>query len=386
VSGDVNGRSRVLVLGAGPAGCAAGITLARAGVEVCVVDRAVFPRPKICGDALSNLAVELVRALGAGEAVDAGPRAPVRSAAVIFPDGSRVARRYDPPGLIVPRLRLDAALFAALKGSGARVLEGIAVRSLHKGARGFEGASGNGFDWRADALIAADGPGSVAWSALGRRYPQGRALGLAMTTQAEGVRFPDGEDVSSHYLDDDLPCGYGWVFPTVDGLANAGVYIRADAYRQGGVPLRVLFERFLRRRGDRFGQKPRVAKPRTWPLPLGPVVHTPGAPGLLLAGDAGGFIDPFTGEGIWQAMRTGQLAAEVVCEALAGGTRGLDDEWVGTYTRRCAREVAGSFAARARMQDVLRRFVGSRLYCVGVLRAAVQWTYARGSTEKSKSF
>jgi geranylgeranyl reductase family protein len=375
----------VLVLGAGPAGCAAGITLARAGIAVCVVERAVFPRPKVCGDALSNLAVALVRTLGAGEAVDAGPRAPVRGAAVIFPDGSRVTRRYDPAGLIVPRLRLDAALFAALKASGARVLEGHAVRALRTGPRGVEGAAGDAFEWRAEAVIAADGPGSVAWSALGRRYPRGRTLGLAITAQAAGVRFPDGADVSSHYLEHELRCGYGWVFPAVDGRSNVGVYLRDDAFRRGGVPLRVLLERFLERRTDRFGERPKLDRPRTWPLPLGPAAHPPGAPGVLLAGDAGGFIDPFTGEGIWQALRTGQLAGEVAREALLDGARGLDETLVGEYARRCAREVAGRFGTRARLQNGLDWFVRGRLYRVGPLRAAVQWSYARGATEQSKS-
>jgi flavin-dependent dehydrogenase len=170
----------------------------------------------------------------------------------------------------------------------------------------------------------------------------------------------------------------------VEGRSNAGVYVRADAYQRGGAPLRAHFERFLRRRVDRFGEAPRLSRPRTWPLPLGPLRAAPGGPGLLLAGDAGGFIDPSTGEGIWQALRTGQIAAEVVRDAFASGASRLDADRVGEYARRCSREVASRHGTRARSQELLSWFVAHGLYRVRLLRAAVQWGYAHGSMEKSK--
>jgi flavin-dependent dehydrogenase len=132
------GRSRVkteecavLVVGAGPAGAAAGITLARAGIDVCVVDRARFPRPKTCGDAISNSAVALLDGLGLGPALQGAPRARVDGAAVVFPDGSRVRRSYAAaPGMIIRRADLDLLLRDRLLASGARLVEGAAVREL----------------------------------------------------------------------------------------------------------------------------------------------------------------------------------------------------------------------------------------------------------------
>src|SRR5262245_23771203 len=126
-------RSDVLVIGAGPAGSAAGIAAARAGARVTVVDRTRFPRPKTCGDAISNSAARLVESLGAGEALERAPHAVVRGALAIFPDGSVVRRSYGAePGLIVERYEFDRLLRDQLDGERVEVVEGVPVRSLIK--------------------------------------------------------------------------------------------------------------------------------------------------------------------------------------------------------------------------------------------------------------
>src|SRR5262245_52613014 len=106
----VEGKSDVLIVGAGPTGCAAGIVLARAGIDVCVVDRARFPRDKVCGDAISNDGIQLLEQLGARDAVEQGPHAVVDKAVAVFPDGTRIERDYERPGYIVARYHLDDCL------------------------------------------------------------------------------------------------------------------------------------------------------------------------------------------------------------------------------------------------------------------------------------
>src|SRR5262245_3166259 len=120
---ELNGKSDVLIVGAGPTGCAAGIVLARAGVDVAVVDRAHFPRDKTCGDAISNNGMVLVERLGARERIERGPHALVHRSTAILPDGTRISREYDRPGYIVARLQFDDALRAALEESGARLVQ-----------------------------------------------------------------------------------------------------------------------------------------------------------------------------------------------------------------------------------------------------------------------
>ena len=121
---------RVVVIGAGPAGCAAAIAAREAGAEVQVLDRARFPRPKTCGDALSNEAVRLLRALMPAEVVEALPRAIVHRSVAGFPDGSKIARDFGvDPGWIVPRWDLVAALRGTLEQHGIEVREATAVKA-----------------------------------------------------------------------------------------------------------------------------------------------------------------------------------------------------------------------------------------------------------------
>lgn len=374
----------MLVLGAGPAGCAAALTARRAGLSVTLVDRARFPRDKVCGDALSNKAVQLLRELGVGDALARAPQAEVRGAVALWPDGSPVLRRYDgAPGMLVERLVLDELLVRAAQRAGAQLLEETAVRGLHVEGGAVRGAWGPGLDWEARAVVAADGPGSVAWGPLGARKPQGRGLAVSATAYFEGVRGFAREGYSEHHFDASLPCGYGWVFPAVRGVSNVGVYLRADAYHAAGVGLRALLEGFLERLGERLGGARRVGPVRSWQLPLADVRAPVGMPGLLTAGDAGRHVDPLTGEGIWQALRSGADAGDALGRALAGGGS-LDAAGVRRFAARMARELDAAAMARSAIQDAVRAVVDSGAYRNPLVRRAMQWGYGSGALEVSK--
>ena len=118
-----------LEVGAGPAGAAAGLTAARAGARVLVVDRSIFPKPKTCGDAMSNGGAEVVdRIVGEKNALSRVSHAVVHGAVAVFPDGARIRRGFGGhDGYIVPRHALDGLLRAQLEGAGAEVREGARV-------------------------------------------------------------------------------------------------------------------------------------------------------------------------------------------------------------------------------------------------------------------
>ncbi|MBK7824960.1 MAG: FAD-dependent monooxygenase [Nannocystis sp.] len=266
----LTGRSDVLIVGAGPAGAAAGTFLARMGLSVTCVDRARFPRDKTCGDAVSSAGLEIAAAMGA--ALSQLPHATVRAAAAILPDGERIVRHYGAhPGAIVPRLALDDLLRQRMQAAGVTLHEGVAVRTLLRDGDHFVGAEGPALRWQARVVLAADGPGSVAWAALGREYPRGAQLGVAATVYLRNAQ-PQEPGVSEHYFERDLPCGYGWLFPPVEGLANVGVYQRADRYQRRGGQLRALLRDFLARHPDRFAAAEPVGPVRSWALPL--CLHT----------------------------------------------------------------------------------------------------------------
>lgn len=379
----LRGRSDVVVVGSGPAGAAAGIVLARAGVDVCVIDRARFPRDKTCGDAVSDGGVRLLEELGARAAVDAASHALVRGGAAVFPDGTRIARHYPEPGYIVPRLTLDDSLRRALEESGARLVQGRQVSSIAKTDGRVDGVAGPGLEWRAPLVIAADGHGSVGLPALGVAPPKGRFLGVSKTAYLRGVEFPHGDEISDHYFDAELPYGYGWIFPAVDGVSNVGVYLRADAYQATGKPLGDLLSEFLVRKRARLGRAEMVGKPRAWPLPLAPRPGPVTGPGVILVGDAGNFIDPLTGEGIWQALRTGMLAGEIAAQAVVQGE--LTTALRRTFEDRCHDEIGRASRKKAWVQHAMAVLVSRRLYRLGIVRGALTWGYANRALEMTKS-
>jgi geranylgeranyl reductase family protein len=377
------GRSDVLIVGAGPGGCAAGLVLASAGLDVCIVDHRSFPRDKTCGDAVASDAMAIADHLGAGSELRRGPHALVRASRAVFPDGSHVSRGHHEPGYIVPRRHLDDVLRRAAERAGANVLEKIHVRRLRRAGGRVTGAEGSELEWNAKVVIAADGPGSVGWTAVGCPRPRGRSLALAATAYFRGVAYPDGGDVSDHYFEHDLPFGYGWIFPAVDGISNVGVYQRADVYRARGIALHELLDRFVDRRRDRLGSAERSGRVRASSLPLGGRGFPAGGPGLLLVGDAGGFVDPLTGEGIWQAMCSGTIAGGVVGRAVADG-EDLDDRIVARYERECARRIGRAQGARAWIPSGMRWVVDRKLYRSKIVRAVLGWGYGRRSPERGR--
>ena len=231
------------------------------------------------------------------------------------------------------------------------------------------GAEADGSSFRADVVIAADGPGSVAWSALGESAPRGAGLGLAATAYYRGVETDDW--FSEHYFEKELPCGYGWIFPSVQGRANVGVYQRADLYRRARVPLRELLEDFIERHPERFLRAERDGRMRTWQLPLATPKLPSAAAGVLSCGDAGCLINPLTGEGIWHALHSGRLAGQSVVEALAKGQFRLRRARAATGCAPRARS-AGRSALRIGIQQSMQLVVGLGLYRSRVVRCAAR--------------
>jgi len=376
-------RCDVLVIGAGPAGAAAATVVARAGLDVAMIDRATFPRDKTCGDAVSNHGMGLLDELGAGDAVRAQPHALVRSGVAIFPDGASVARGYADPGYIVSRIVLDDCLRKAAQRAGARLVQGTRVERLCRAGTAVVGAEGAALRIDAKVVIAADGYGSVGWPALGIATPRGRHLGVSSTLYARGTRHVLGADAAEHLFEHDLPCGYGWLFPDVDGVANLGVYLRQDTYARQGVALSTLLERFVARHPERFEGMQRVGRARTWSLPVAPAPWPVSAEGLLLAGDAGNFIDPMSGEGIWQALFTGMAAGRTAAEAVRGA--GLDTALRQRFESACHAAIGRPSQGKSVAQELLRWVIASRLYRVPPVRAALRFAYARRSFEMTKA-
>jgi len=316
----------VLVIGAGPAGSAAAITLARAGLDVVLVDQHPFPRDKVCGDGLIPDAHHACAKLGVLDEVMAQAQA-AGFVGCIGPRGGRV----DVPGVlaVLPRKALDLILCRAAVAAGARMfapvrfMAPLEANGAVVGATLQHGAATHTL--RARWVVLASGAVPQALIAAGmctRQTPSGVALRGYVKNDAMVGRI-DKLEVVWHRA---VTPGYGWIFPCRDGIFNIGVGV-ADSHgqeRDGKLGMR---EMNLRQVFDEFK---RVYEPARELMAggtlLGALKGAPlrctleGArftrPGLLVAGEAAGSTYSFSGEGIGKAMETGIGAAEAV---LAGG-------------------------------------------------------------------
>ena len=318
----------LLVVGGGPAGASTAAWAARAGLDVLLVERERFPREKACSEYLSPEATRDLDALGVLQEVEAGGAARLTGMRIVSDDGSSVVGRfpdagrwrpYRPYGLALPRSRLDTIVLAAASRSGAAVLEGVAVERLLVEAGAVVGAALRRGDrrWeeRSRAVVGADGLHSLVARRLGlSRHGGPRRLALV----AHLADVTEMGDCGEMFVRDGR---YAGLAPIGGGLVNAAAVVpaaegRAIA-RDPAAFLRAELNAVpeLRRRvaGARLVRGVMVAGP------FARSTRSAVADGALLVGDAADFFDPFTGEGIFAALRGGRLAAAALAAALARG-------------------------------------------------------------------
>ena len=343
----------VLVVGAGPAGSLAAWRLARAGARVVIVDRERFPRPKLCGDTLNPGAVALLDSLG----LAGGPLASAPRLAGMLITGPRtsVTARYGPglAGLAVTRTVFDDWLLQHAIAAGAKFEAGVNVRAANvdtSGAtpqvRGVALITRAGANVRMPALltIAADGRASVvARSVRLARHPAAPRR-WALGAYLSGVT--DLSDLGEMHI---RGGSYIGIAPVGGGLAN--VCVVADRTAVAGKARDVFWTRLRAEPelGGRFASAG-LESPVTTTGPLAVNCDAPGMNGLLLAGDAAGFVDPMTGDGLHLAMRGALLAADEALAALERGTAAGAVARLGAARRR-------ALGRKLRFNRALRRLV-----------------------------
>ena len=382
-------RVDVTVVGAGPAGSATAILLAERGMTVVLLDKAGFPRPKICGEYLSPEAARMLDRLAVLKDVDAAGAQPLRGMRLVAPDGTVLRGAYPTAGpwrgyrdhaMAIPREVLDRILLERARSLPIDVRERHRVTGLKvedDQVTGVEGADalGRPFEVRSRLVVGADGRASIVARSLGLVQPHPLKR-LALIQDVEGL---DGFDqMGEIYID---PPDYSILNPVAPGLVNLSLVVPLSHAK----PFRGRLETFFHARLKQLRHlMPRLRgmRPQGRLMAMGPLAYRVMEPrhgGVVLAGDAAGFYDPFTGEGLYTALHSAELLVEVAHGALARddvSTRALgacadarraatrDKERITRALqfiiarRRLANRVAHALARRPALLDALMGVIG----------------------------
>ncbi len=326
-------HTRILILGAGPGGASAALFLAKKGIECLLVDKASFPRDKICGDALSGKVVEVFKKLDPAIverlAVDAQA---LGSWGVTFVAPNRKGLRvpfkkeFDKnkdksPGFISKRMDFDNFLVSECrKNPLIRIVEGLGLTEFERKDGKWLCKSEDGRTVEAEMVIAADGAHSRFAKLVGKieMEPEHHCAGLR--AYYKGVKGLDADNfIELHFIKDFLP-GYFWIFPLPNGYANVGVGMRSDKVSAKKVNLKKEMADLIANdpvMKERFADAELVGGIKGFGLPLGSKKRKISGEGFVLVGDAASLIDPFTGEGIGNALYSGLFAADQAERCLA---------------------------------------------------------------------
>ncbi len=343
----------VIIVGGGPAGSSTAFFLARLGIDVTVLDRARFPRDKTCSEYLSPQASRVLAEMNALSAVEGSGAAQLSGMKVHAPNGATIHgefvgehgfRGYRDRGLAVRRTVLDAILLDRARDAGARVEEGVRVTDVIRQSDGrVSGVSAIGPDGaveerKAAIVVGADGLRSVIGRRLGLIRPARWPRRIALVTHYEGVE--DVGDFGEMHVDRGGYCG---VASVGNGLTNVAVVVPVSRAAEVAIDRTEFLESWI-------AERPKIASKFSRATRTGPVQATgPFASsarrawvkGAALVGDAADFFDPFTGEGIYTALRGGEMLAGHLRDALEAPKK--SDDALREYERARRKEFSGKW-------------------------------------------
>ncbi|WP_372671365.1 geranylgeranyl reductase family protein [Amycolatopsis kentuckyensis] len=366
--------AEVIVVGAGPAGSTVATYLARAGVDVLLLEKTEFPREKVCGDGLTPRGVKQLIDLGIDTSEDAGW---VHSRGLRILTGDLTLEldwpdltSYPPYGVSRTRHDFDDLLAKLAVKAGARLYERTTVTSAITNASGRVvgveakvGPEKTPVHYRAPLVLACDGVSARLALSVGIQKNEKRPMGVAVRQYYKSPRHDD-PFIEGHLelwdksdpRDPKLLPGYGWAFPLGDGTVNVGLGMLSTSASFRNTDYRALLRQWLDGTPEEWGYREEnaIGKVGGAGLPMG-FNRTPHyRDGLLLLGDAGGMVSPFNGEGISAAMESAQIAAEVVVQALARREGPSRERALEAYPR-AVRELMGGYY---QLGNVFARIIG----------------------------
>ena len=355
----------VLIIGAGPAGASTALFLAKQGISCTIVDKHTFPRDKVCGDALSGKVVEVLNKLDKKLAAELNENSSfLGSWGVTFvaPNGKSLRVPFSTnkdknaaPGFLSKRMDFDHWLIEKLKSNTFINLEqSTEIRTYTKEANCIHALSKDGKEYQAKIVIAADGSYSTFTKDVAglKTEPQHNCFGLR--AYYKHVKGLDTENfIELHFLKGVLP-GYFWIFPLPNGQANVGIGMRADKMTAKKINLKKAFYTAIENTPslkNRFSDAELLGEVKLHGLPLGSKKRNISGANFMLVGDAALLIDPFTGEGIGNAMMSGMYAAAQAARCME--TKDFSADYMKSYDAALYNRLWPELLLSYRMQQLV---------------------------------
>jgi geranylgeranyl reductase family protein len=327
-------ETQVIIMGAGPAGAGTSIYLTQAGINHIIIEKETFPRDKVCGDACSGKTAFVLRKANPEwlKEIFSNDQDYMPNHGIIFvaPNGKALEIPYGPnkhqgeqaPGFTSPRLIFDNFLFSKLPSQYNTIYQNAVVKNISSNEVGvkvtFE-KDGQTYEANAPLIVGADGDKGIVRKTFVNDSSSPKAYAVGLRAYYTGITGLDKNNfIELHFLPEILP-GYLWIFPLPNGQANVGVGILSSRIRDKKINLREKMLNAIKTNPsirDRFENAQLIDKIQGWGLPMGMEQEPISGDNFLLTGDAASLIDPFSGEGIGNALYSGMIAASAIEKAL----------------------------------------------------------------------
>jgi geranylgeranyl reductase family protein len=357
----------VLICGAGPAGSTAAITLKNSGLKVALIDAAIFPRDKVCGDAVSSVSKRVLRQLNPAleeELLDFPPKSNITQALLHGPNFKQLRVHFRKVGHCIRRKDFDNWLYEkAIEGSNIATFSGQKVKSVSKIANGVALKMLNGQVFNAKIVLGCDGAHSVVAKQLANFKVNKKHYSGAIRQYFSNVKGMEGNALEVYFLEGYLP-GYFWIFPLSNNEANVGFGMLSQTISDKKIDLKLAMHRIINeipQVAARFEDAKALEAPIGFGLPLGSKKYNISGDGYMLCGDAASLIDPFSGEGIETAMESGKFAAEQVIKCF--DTNDFSPATLKAYDKKVYQKMWPNF----RNHYYLQRLLSDRVALINTL-------------------
>lgn len=327
-------ETKAIIIGGGPAGAGTSIYLTQAGIPHVIIEKETFPRDKVCGDACSGKTAFVLRKANPAwlQEIFQNEQDYTPSHGIIFvaPNGKALNIPYNPnrqpgeqaPGFTTPRLTFDNFLFQKLPSPYATIFQQSTIKSIDKTTNKITvvfTCGADTYEVTAPIIVGADGDKSQVRKQFMNDNSNAKAYAVGLRAYYEGVEGLDKNNfIELHFLPEMLP-GYFWIFPLPNGRANVGVGILSERIRDKKINLREQMLNAIKNNPNirgRFANAKLIDKIQGWGLPMCMDQSPLSGDNFLLTGDAASLIDPFSGEGIGNALYSGMLAAFAIEKAI----------------------------------------------------------------------